>query len=81
MTREDSMPNHDPYSQYCRGNFSAPHRGLTRREVLARGVGVTGLLALGGWPELLRAENAPPPPNLPARAKQAPASPVSIQRR
>jgi uncharacterized protein (DUF362 family) len=53
---------------------------MTRREVLARGAGVAGLWAVGGWPALLRAENAPPPPNLPARAKQAPASPVSIQR-
>lgn len=52
---------------------------LSRRELLARGAGVLGLWAVGGWHTLLRAEE-PPPANSPDRAQTAPNLPVAIQR-
>lgn len=52
---------------------------LTRREWLARSTGALGLLALGGWPALLRASEVPPA-NLPGRRNNAPSLPVAIQR-
>ena len=80
--------NHDnPYSFstdptcafHPRPSF-CPSNGLTRREWLARSAAAAGLLALGDWPAILRAEEAPPPPNRPNRAKSAPSLPVAIQR-
>jgi uncharacterized protein (DUF362 family) len=53
---------------------------LSRREWLARSAGALGLWAVGGWPGLLCAEEAPPPANLPHRAASAPILPVGIQR-
>ncbi len=52
--------------------------GMTRRQMLARGAGLAGLLALGDWRSLLRAEEAPP--HLPNRLDRAPSLPVAIQR-
>ncbi len=52
----------------------------SRRQWLARGLGVAGFLAFDGWPALLRAEEAPPPAHQPKRAQNAPSAPVSIQR-
>ena len=74
------MNHSHPYWFSCDAEPSVVRCGLTRRQLLARGAGVAGLLALGGWRTILRAENAPPPAHRPNRAKDAPSLPVAIQR-
>jgi len=74
------MNDNNPYSSSCDLAPSTLCRRLTRREWLARGVGVVGLWTLGDWRAILRAEEAPPPAHRPDRAKTAPTRPVAIQR-
>ena len=54
-------------------------REIDRRTMLARGLGAAGLLA-GGLPAALAPKQALAAPQLPDRSKDAPSSPVAIQR-
>jgi len=74
------MNDDHPYAFSCDAHHAITRSGLTRRELLARGAGVMGLWALGGWWAILRAEDAPPPAHRPNLAKNAPSLPVAIQR-
>ena len=55
-------------------------RNLSRREMLVRGLGAAGLLVGGGLPAIWAPQRASAAPKLPDRSKDAPSSPVSIQR-
>ena len=55
-------------------------RNLSRREILAHGLGAAGLLVGGGLPAVWAPQRASAAPKLPDRSKDAPSSPVSIQR-
>lgn len=74
------MNTRNPYALPVRAHGTDTHLRLTRRELLMRGAGALGFWALGGWPEVLLAAEAPPPANRPRRAGSAPSAPVSIQR-
>ncbi|MHC4181309.1 MAG: DUF362 domain-containing protein [Planctomycetota bacterium] len=53
---------------------------INRRELLSQGLGTAAVLAGGGVSAALAQPQAPPRPRLPDRSKQAPSSPVAIQR-
>ena len=74
------MKDHCHYHVYNSVPEAQTGTMLTRREWLARGAGVLGWWAIGGWQALLRAKEVPPPANLPQRAKYAASLPVAIQR-
>ena len=74
------MNSNNPYSFPSECAPARQRCGMTRRQWLVRGAGLAGLWALGDWPSLLRAMDAPVPAHTPKRAQNAPSLPVAIQR-
>lgn len=54
--------------------------GISRRELLLRGLGAAGVLAGGGLPAALAAQQTPARRQLPDRSQDAPSAPVAIRR-